>query len=56
MLLVAESDHAQAFGLCQPRKVGDGNSHQSKYRVDVVGLQRIDDQVESIGHCSFLDG
>jgi len=49
MLLVAERDHAHAFGLREAGEVGDGDAGKAEDRVDVVELERVDDEVEAIG-------
>ena len=48
VLLVAERDDAHALGLRQAREVGDRNAGQAEDRVDVVQLQRLDDEVEAV--------
>ena len=52
VLLVAERDHPHAFGLRHAREVGDRDAGQAEDRVDVVELQRIDDEVEAVGRSS----
>ena len=50
VLFVTKADDAQAFGLRHSGQVGDGNAHQAEDGVDVVGLQRVDHQMESVRH------
>ena len=49
VLLVADRDDAQAFGLHLSRQVGDRNAGQSEHGVDAVQLQRLDDELEAVG-------
>ena len=48
VLLVAERDHAHAFGLRHAAEVGDRDAGQAEDRVDAVELERVDDEVEAV--------
>jgi hypothetical protein len=48
VLLVPERDHPDPFGLRHPRQVGDRDPGQAEDGVDVVQLQRLDDEVEAV--------
>ena len=48
VLLVAERDHPQAGGLELARQVGDRNARQAEHGVDVVELERLDDELEAV--------
>jgi hypothetical protein len=54
VLLVAEGDHLHAVGLRDAQEVGDRDAGQGEDRVDVVQLQRVDDEVEAIGRFAIL--
>ncbi len=51
VLLVAERQHAKAIGLRAAREVGDRNARQAVDRVDVVELERFDDELEAVDRC-----
>ena len=48
-LLVAKADISQTFGMGQPQKVGDRDTGYAVQGVDFVELQRINDEVETVG-------
>ncbi|SPC23583.1 hypothetical protein CO2235_MP70243 [Cupriavidus oxalaticus] len=54
VLLVAEADDAHAVCLRQPSQVGDRNAGQAVDVFDAVQLQRVDDQMKTIGLCLML--
>ena len=54
VLLVAERNHAHAFGLRHAGEVGDRDAGQTEDRVDAVELQGIDDQVKAVGHVLLM--
>jgi hypothetical protein len=54
VLLMTERDHAHALGLCHPAQVGHRDARQAEDRVDVVELERVDDQMETIGQGLFV--
>ena len=49
VLLMAERDDPNARGLRHAAEVGDRNAGHAVNRVDAVELERVDDQVETIG-------
>ena len=49
VLLVAEREHANAFGLRHAAEIGDRNARHAVDRVEAVELERIDDEVEAVG-------
>ncbi|SPA43029.1 protein of unknown function [Cupriavidus taiwanensis] len=51
VLLVAEADDAHAVGLRQTGQIGDRNAGQAVDVFDAVQLQRVDDQMKTIGLC-----
>jgi hypothetical protein len=54
VLLVAEGDDLHALGLRHAQEVRDRDAGQGEDRVDVVQLQRIDDEVEAVGRFAIL--
>jgi hypothetical protein len=48
VLLMAEREHADARGLRHAAEIGDRNARHAVDRVDVVELQRIDDEVKAV--------
>jgi hypothetical protein len=46
---VAEGDDLHALALRLAQEVGDRDAGQGEDRVDVVELQRVDDEVEAVG-------
>ena len=48
ILLVAEREHADAFGLRHPAEIGDRNARHAVDRLDVVELERIDDEMKAV--------
>ena len=56
VLLVAEGDDAHAFALRLARQVGDRDAGQAVDRGDAVELERIDDEVETVGHRRLFGG
>lgn len=55
MLLMAKADETHAFGLSESREVGDGNPDEAEDRIDVVQLQRVDDEMETVGQLRRLN-
>ncbi|MCY1225461.1 hypothetical protein D9M68_620890 [compost metagenome] len=51
VLLVTEADDAHAVGLRQTREIGDRNAGQAVDVFDAVQLERVDDQMKTIGLC-----
>jgi len=49
VLLMAEGEHADARGLRHAAEIGNGNARHAVDRLDVVELQRIDDEVKAVG-------
>ena len=56
VLLVAERDDPHALGLRHAGQVGDRDAGQGEDRVDVVELQCIDEEVETVGRCVVACG
>ena len=49
ILLVAEGDDAEAFGLRLAREVGDRDAGQAVDVLDAVELEGVEDEVEAVG-------
>jgi hypothetical protein len=56
VLLVAERQHAQAFGLRHAQEVGDRDAGHGIQSVDAVQLKRINDEVEAVGQLLLACG
>jgi len=55
-LLVAERQYAQARGLRPAREIRDRNARQAVDGIEAVQLERVDDQLDTVGHCCFRIG
>src|SRR5579872_3742152 len=49
ILLMAEGEHTKAFGLRHPSEIGDRNARHAVNRLDVVELERVDDEMKTVG-------
>jgi hypothetical protein len=49
MLFMTKADEAHAFGLRKSRQIGNRNADQPKDGIEVVQLQGVDDQMETVG-------
>ena len=49
MLLVAERDHPHPLGLGHAAEIGDRDTRDAVDRLDAVDLERVDDEVETVG-------
>ena len=54
--LMAEADVPDPGRLCEARQIGDRNADDAVDGLHVVGLQRVDDHVDPVGHGGWIVG
>ena len=55
ILFMSKTNESHSLRLRKTRQVGDRDTHEAEDRIDVIALQRIDDQMKAVRQFGLLD-